>query len=74
MAVPAGLILALVATIAAMNQVLEENWGLRGSGCPVAVMRAEMAGLVVTAIALALMLRPMGIVGAAIASLLVTAR
>ena len=62
------LILAPAATIAAMNQVLED--GLRGLGCPVAVMRAEMAGLVVTAIALALMLRPMGIVGAAIASLL----
>ena len=39
-------------------------------GRPYAVLRAELAGFAVTAIALAVMLRPMGIMGAAIASLL----
>jgi O-antigen/teichoic acid export membrane protein len=39
-------------------------------GRPYAVLRAELTGLAVTAVALIALLRPMGIMGAAIASLL----
>ncbi len=67
-AIPSGLILVPAGAIAAWNQVLEA--GLRGLGRPAAVMQAEIAGVVVTAVALWLMLGPLGILGAAIASLL----
>jgi O-antigen/teichoic acid export membrane protein len=66
--IPAALVLLPAAGILGFNLVLQE--GLRGLGRPYAVLRAELAGLVVTAIALLAMLRPLGIMGAAIASLL----
>jgi O-antigen/teichoic acid export membrane protein len=59
--VPAGAVLAL-------NGVLEE--GFRGLGMPATVLYAELVGSVTTATSLYLLLSPMGIVGAAIASLL----
>jgi Na+-driven multidrug efflux pump len=54
--------------IVGMNTLAEG--GLRGLGLPGAALAAELCGLAVTIISLALMLRPLGIVGAAIASLL----
>jgi O-antigen/teichoic acid export membrane protein len=65
--VPAALALIPAAGILGVNLVLQE--GLLGMGQPYAVLQAELAGLAVTAPALALMLYPLGIVGAAIASL-----
>jgi O-antigen/teichoic acid export membrane protein len=66
--IPAAVVLMFAAGVLSLNLVLQE--GLRGLGRPYAVLRAELAGLVVTVVALATMLRPMGIMGAAIASLL----
>jgi O-antigen/teichoic acid export membrane protein len=65
--IPSALILVPAAGILGINFALQE--GLRGLGYPYAVLQAELAGLVVTAIALATMLRPLGIAGAAFASL-----
>lgn len=67
-AIPAALVLAVAGAISAFNSVTEE--GLKGLGCPSAVMWAEFGGLVVTAVSLWLMLRPLEIMGAALASLL----
>lgn len=64
--IPAALVLVLAAAIAGINLVLEE--GLRGLGKPEAVPLAECGGLVVTVAALLLLLRPLGIMGAALAS------
>jgi len=66
--IPAALVLVPAAGVLGLNLVFQD--GLRGMGHPYAVLQAELAGLVVTAAALALMLRSMGIMGAAIASLL----
>jgi O-antigen/teichoic acid export membrane protein len=66
--IPAALMLMPAAGVLGLNLTLQE--GLRGMGRPYAVLRAELAGLAVTAVALIAMLRPMGIMGAAIASLL----
>jgi O-antigen/teichoic acid export membrane protein len=66
--IPAALVLIPAAGVLGLNLVLQE--GLRGMGRPYAAFQAEMAGLAVTAIALAAMLRPLGIMGAAIASFL----
>ncbi len=65
-AVPSALILVPAGAVAGVNVVMED--GLRGLGHPARVMRAELAGLAVTAACLALFLRPFGILGAAIAS------
>ncbi len=67
-AVPAALVLVPAGAVLGFNLVLEE--GLRGMGRPQAVLRAELAGLPVTAATLALTLRPLGIMGAALSSLL----
>jgi O-antigen/teichoic acid export membrane protein len=67
-AIPAGLILVPAGAIAALNTVVEE--GFRGFGKPVAILHAELAGVVTTVVCLYLLLRPMGIVGASIASML----
>ena len=67
-AIPAAEILALAGSVAAFNSVLSE--GTRGLGRPVPVLRAEILGLVVTVVGLALLLRPFGILGAAVVSLL----
>jgi len=66
--IPAAVVLVLSAGVLGLNLVLQE--GLRGIGRPYAALQAELAGLAVTAIALATMLRPMGFMGAAAASLL----
>ncbi len=66
-AIPAALVLVMAGAISAFNLVTEE--GLKGLGCPSAVMWAEFGGLAVTAVSLWLMLRPLEIMGAALASL-----
>jgi len=66
-AIPAALVLVVAGAISAFNLVTEE--GLKGLGCPSAVMWAEFGGLVVTAVSLWLMLRPLELMGAALASL-----
>jgi O-antigen/teichoic acid export membrane protein len=65
--IPSALLLVPAAGVSAFNLILEE--GIRGLGDPVAVTWSEFGGLLVTAILLAALLRPFGIVGAAIASL-----
>jgi O-antigen/teichoic acid export membrane protein len=61
-------ILIGAAAILNVNLIIEE--GFRGFGLPVSVLWAELGGLVVTGVALLLLLKPMGIEGAAIASVL----
>jgi O-antigen/teichoic acid export membrane protein len=67
-AIPAALILVVAGGVLNFNGVLEE--GLRGLGVPKAILWGECAGIPVTIIALALLLPPFEIVGAAVASLL----
>ena len=67
-AIPVAWVLIPAAAVAALNLILEE--GLRGLGHPAAALSAETAGLAVTALALLALLRPFGIMGAAVASLL----
>lgn len=67
-AVPAAMVLVPAAAVLGLNLVLQE--GLRGMGRPYAVLQAEFGGLIVTAAILAATLRPMGIMGAALASFL----
>ena len=62
-----GVVLVFAAAILGINNMLEE--GLRGLGAPKAAMWSEFGGLIVTAALLVLLLKPMGIMGAAIASL-----
>jgi O-antigen/teichoic acid export membrane protein len=66
--IPAALILVPASGVLGVNYVFEE--GLRAMGRPYSVLGAELFGLVVTALALLLLLRPLGINGAALASLL----
>jgi O-antigen/teichoic acid export membrane protein len=66
--IPAGIVLVFAGAVLGINQMLEE--GLRGLGAPKAVMWSEVGGLAVTFALLALLLHPMGIMGAALASLL----
>lgn len=63
----AAKILAIAGGVAGLNMVLSE--GIRGMGRPASVLRAELAALVVTAGGLWLLLRPLGIYGAALVSL-----
>jgi O-antigen/teichoic acid export membrane protein len=63
-----AVVLVVAAMISGMNNLIEE--GLRGLGKPGSALTAELTGLLVTAIALALLLKPIGILGAAIASIL----
>ena len=63
-----AVVLVFGGAILAINQMFEE--GLRGLGAPKAVMWSELCGLIVTLVSLGLLLKPMGIMGAAIASLL----
>ncbi len=67
-AVPVALVLVPAAGVLGLNFVLQE--GLRGLGRPYAVLQAELAGLAVTVVGLAAMLPSLGIMGAAISSLL----
>jgi stage V sporulation protein B len=66
--IPSALILVVAASTLYLGQLLEE--GLRGLGKPLPILVAELGGLVITALSLVVLLRPMGIVGAAISSLL----
>jgi O-antigen/teichoic acid export membrane protein len=67
-AIPAALVLVPAAGILGINLALQES--IRGLGFPYPVLRAELFGLAVTAACLGLTLRPFGILGAAISSLL----
>ena len=67
-AVLPAMILVGAGAIANVNQVLEE--GARGLGYPVFALRAEVGGLVATVVGLWFLLQPLGIIGAAIASVL----
>lgn len=67
-ATAAALVLIVAAALTGVNSIMED--GLRGFGHPTAVMWAEFGGLVVTAISLWFLLRPLGIMGAALSSLL----
>jgi O-antigen/teichoic acid export membrane protein len=67
-AVPAALVLVAAALVLGFNFVAAE--GLRGIGRPVAALVAELVGVLITVGGLVVMLKPLGIVGAAIASLL----
>lgn len=62
-----GVLLVFAAAILGMNIVLEE--GLRGLGLTASVFWGEAAGLTLTAASLLVLLRPLGILGAAVASI-----
>ncbi len=64
----AALILVVAGATLYLGQLLEE--GLRGLGKSIPILRAEFGGLIVTAVSLAVLLRPLAITGAAISSLL----
>jgi O-antigen/teichoic acid export membrane protein len=66
--VPTALVLVIAGGVAGINTVLEES--LRGLGHPKAVLLAELIGLVATISLLVLLLRPLGTMGAALASML----
>jgi len=66
-ATPVALVLVVAAAITGLNSVIEE--GLRGMGVPTSIMWAEFGGLIVTAISLLVLLGPLEIMGAALASL-----
>jgi O-antigen/teichoic acid export membrane protein len=65
--IPSALVLVPAAGVLGVNFALQES--IRGLGFPYAVLRAEMLGLVATGISLALMLKPLGILGAAVSSI-----
>ena len=67
-ATSAVMVLVLAAGVLGLNSILQE--GLKGLGAPSAVMWAELGGLPVTLVSLALLLKPLGILGAAFSSLL----
>jgi len=67
-AVPAALILAAAAAVAAVNGVLEE--GFRGLGRPGFVLRAHLVGAVVGTVLVIALVREYAMIGAAFASLL----
>ena len=67
-AIPTALILVVAGMISSVNFVLEE--GLRGLGRPQDVMSAEVSGLVTTAAGLLLLLPMVGLLGAALASVI----
>lgn len=66
-AIPSAIVLVVAAVFLGISQVLED--GLRGLGHPHMVLLAECGGLVVTVLALVLLLPPLAIMGAALASL-----
>jgi O-antigen/teichoic acid export membrane protein len=67
-AVPVALILVGASVLHGINCIMEE--GLRGLGEPKGIFWAEAAGLAATIVSLAAMLRPLGILGAGIASVI----
>jgi O-antigen/teichoic acid export membrane protein len=66
-AIPSALILIVAGVTASINSVLEN--GARGLGKPSVVLASESVGLVATILSLALLLTPLGILGASLASL-----
>jgi O-antigen/teichoic acid export membrane protein len=66
-AVPASLVLVLAAAVANTNGILRD--GARGLGATGAVLVSEIVGLVAGILALALLLKPWGIIGASVAAL-----
>jgi O-antigen/teichoic acid export membrane protein len=66
-AVPAAMVMVVAYTIQGLNLLMEE--GFRGMGHPATGMWAELFGLAVIGISLALLLGPLEILGAALASL-----
>lgn len=67
-AINVSLILILAGVPSSIISVLES--GVRGLGKPIIVFIGEFLGLIATVLCLSLMLKPFGIIGAAIASLL----
>jgi O-antigen/teichoic acid export membrane protein len=67
-AVPVGFVLIPAAMLCGLNIIFEET--LRGLGDTAGVLWGETTGLVVTALSLAMLLRPLGIIGAGAASVL----
>jgi enterobacterial common antigen flippase len=67
-AIPAALVLVPAAGVLGINLTLQES--IRALGFPYPVLKAELIGLCVTSLSLALTLRPFGIFGAAVSSLL----
>src|SRR5262249_39797208 len=67
-ATPVALVLVVASSIAGLNLILEE--GMRGLGRTTSVLIAEMGGLAVTAVSLGILLNSLGIMGAALATLL----
>jgi O-antigen/teichoic acid export membrane protein len=67
-AVPAALILLVAGVISNINSVMED--GARGLGKPSIALAGETVGLIATILALAIFLRPFGILGASVSSLL----
>jgi O-antigen/teichoic acid export membrane protein len=66
--IPAALVLVPAAGVLGINLALQES--IRGLGFPYTVLRAELFGLAVSGALLAVSLRPFGIMGAAVSSLL----
>lgn len=66
--IPSALVLLAAAVALSIAQLLEE--GLRGMGSPMGILWSELGGLIVTAVSLLCLLKPMNIMGAAISSLL----
>lgn len=67
-AVPAALALVIASCVLGVNQILQDI--VRGLGAPRLVFRSEIAGMFATALAVAALLPPLDIVGAAVASAL----
>lgn len=67
-ATPVALLLIIASAIAGCNYVLQDS--LRGLGRPGLVFRSEIVGLLVTGAGLAILLRPLSLIGAALASIL----
>jgi O-antigen/teichoic acid export membrane protein len=67
-AIPSALILIFAGVISNVNTTLGE--GMRGFGKPTIVLVSECIGLVITILMLFLLLKPLGIVGASVSSVL----
>jgi O-antigen/teichoic acid export membrane protein len=66
--IPPALVLVIAGAILSLDRLLEE--GFRGLGYPAGIMWSEFGGLAATAVSLLCMLKPMGIMGAAVSSVL----
>lgn len=66
--IPAALILTIASGFSGLNLLLSA--GLQGFGKPKSILKAELLGLAVTSVSLVVLLPALGIVGAAISSIL----